>query len=183
MTPRAGTRMRRVKNLARVGMWIALAAVFALLRVSTWWLWVADGCAVALAVLSVIADVAERIAAVAELKADGRQRGWREKGSGLGGRGRNDDGPAGEAVHQWRALAVVSRLMPASAGRRWLAEAESLLAEAAAAQARRGGPQLPAVGAPAGGDDVGTRGPAACAPWPAPPGVSRKVCFVRKNYR
>jgi len=31
---------------------------------------------------------------------------------------------------------VVSRLMPASAGRRWLAEAESLLAEAAAA--RRG---------------------------------------------
>jgi hypothetical protein len=33
-------------------------------------------------------------------------------------------------------LAVVSRLMPASAGRRWLAEAESLLAEVPAA--RRG---------------------------------------------
>jgi hypothetical protein len=133
---RAGTRMRRVKNLARAGMFIASAAAFALLRVSTWWVWVAAGCAVALAVLSIIADVAERIAAVAELKVGGRQGGWRRKGSGLSGRGRDDDGPAGEAVHLWRTLAAVSRLMPASAGRRWLAEAESLLAEAATA--RRG---------------------------------------------
>jgi hypothetical protein len=133
---RAGTRMRRVKNLARVGMWIASAAVFALLSVSTGWLQVAAWSATALAVLSIIAEVAERIAAVAELKADGRRGGWRGKGSGLSGRGRDDVGPAGEAVHRWRMLAVVSRLMPASAGRRWLAEAESLLAEAAAA--RRG---------------------------------------------
>jgi hypothetical protein len=133
---RAGTRMRRVKNLARAGMWIASAAVFALLSVSTGWLQVAAWSATALAVLSIIAEVAERIAAVAELKADGRQGGWRRKGSGIGGRGRDDDGPAGEAVHRWRTLAAVSRLMPASAGRRWLAEAESLLAEAATA--RRG---------------------------------------------
>ena len=133
---RAGTRMRRVKNLARVGMWIASAAVFALLSVSTGWLQVAAWSATALAVLSIIAEVAERIAAVAELKADGRREGWRGKGSGIGGRGRDDDGPAGEAVHRWRTLAAVSRLMPASAGRRWLAEAESLLAEAATA--RRG---------------------------------------------
>jgi hypothetical protein len=135
---RAGTRMRRVKNLARAGMWIVLTAEFAL-QVSVspgWWLWVATGCAVALAVLSIIADVAERIAAVAELEAGGRQGGWRRKGSGLSGHGRDDDGPAGEAAHRWRTLAVVSLLMPASAGRRWLAEAESLLAEVAAA--RRG---------------------------------------------
>jgi hypothetical protein len=58
-------------------------------------------------------------------------------GNGLGVRGRDDvDGPVGEAVRGWRTLAVVSRLMPASAGRRWLAEAESLLSEITAA--RRG---------------------------------------------
>jgi hypothetical protein len=59
------------------------------------------------------------------------------KGSGLSGRGRDDDGgPADEAVLRRHTLAVVSRLMPRSAGRRWLAEAESLLAEVAGA--RRG---------------------------------------------
>jgi len=66
-------------------------------------------------------------------------RGWGNprKGLGLGGRVRDDDdGHAGAAAHRWRMLAVVSRLMPRSAGRRWLAEAESLLAEIA--PARRG---------------------------------------------
>ena len=38
-------------------------------------------------------------------------------------------GPAGAAAHRWRVLAMASRLMPRSAGRRWLAEAESLLSE------------------------------------------------------
>jgi hypothetical protein len=76
-------------------------------------------------------------AAVAEVKADGRGRGVRGKGGGQSGRGRDDgDGPAGEAVRGWHALAVVSRLMPRTAGRRWLAEAQSLLAEVTAA--RRG---------------------------------------------
>ena len=133
---RAGTRMRRVKNLALAGMWIGSVAVFALIRVSTGWQLVVGLSASALAVLAVIAEVAERIAVVTELKAGGRREGWRGKGSGLSGRGRDDDGPAGEAVRRRRALAVVSRLMPASAGRRWLAEAESLLAEITAA--RRG---------------------------------------------
>jgi hypothetical protein len=56
------------------------------------------------------------------------------KGSGLSGRGRDDgDGPAGEAVHRRHALAVVSRLMPRSAGRRWLAEAEVTAARRGAA--------------------------------------------------
>ncbi len=65
----------------------------------------------------------------------GRGRGGTERGSGLSGRGR-DDGHAGAAAHRWRMLAIVSRLMPRSAGRRWLAEVESLLSEIA--PARRG---------------------------------------------
>jgi hypothetical protein len=108
----------------------------------------------------------------------GRRRRGRRGGGGLAGRGRGgDDGPAGAAAHRWRVLVAVSRLMPRSAGRRWLAEADSLLAETAPARpARRGGPQLPAVRAPAGGDDVGTRGPAAGAARPAAPGVTAVRC-------
>jgi hypothetical protein len=128
MMPRAGSRTGRVKKLARAGSYIAMCATGALVL---WpgWMWVAVGCTLALTATGTAA-------AALELRADGRWRGIRRKGSGLGGRGRDDDGPAGEAVHRWRTLAVVSRLMPASAGRRWLAEAESLLAEVTAA--RRG---------------------------------------------
>jgi hypothetical protein len=94
------------------------------------WTWVAVGCTLALAVTS-------SIAAIAELRAEGRWKGWIRRGSGPSGRGRDDaDGPASEAAHRWRTLAVVARLMPRSAGRRWLAEAESLLAEIT--PARRG---------------------------------------------
>ena len=67
----------------------------------------------------------------------GRRRGSHGRGSGLSGRGRDDDdGPAGAAAHRWRMLVMVSRLMPRAAGLRWLAEAESLLSEIA--PARRG---------------------------------------------
>ena len=67
----------------------------------------------------------------------GRRRGSHGRGSGLSGRGRDDDdGPAGAVAHRWRMLVMVSRLMPRSAGLRWLAEAESLLSEVTAA--RRG---------------------------------------------
>jgi hypothetical protein len=63
--------------------------------------------------------------------------GGRGRGGGLSGRGRDDDdGPAGPAAHRWHTLAAVSRLMPGPAGRRWLAEAESLLSEIT--PARRG---------------------------------------------
>jgi hypothetical protein len=59
------------------------------------------------------------------------------RGSGLRARGRDGgDGPAGAATYPWRMLVMVSRLMPRSAGCRWLAEADSLLSEMAAA--RRG---------------------------------------------
>jgi hypothetical protein len=123
-------RMGQVKKLARAGVWIASGAVWALVYVSPGWTWVALASLAALGALSVAA-------AVAELKAGGRWRGIRRKGGGLGGRGRDDgDGPVGPAVRGWRTLAVVARLMPASAGRRWLAEAQSLLAEVTAT--RRG---------------------------------------------
>ena len=135
MMPSTGTRARRVKKLARAGAWVATSAMLVLSVETaqygwTWtWMWTALACMVALNAIGVTA-------AITELRAQGRRvRLWR-KGSGLSVRGRDDDGPAGEAVHRWRMLAVVSRLMPRSAGRRWLAEAESLLAEVTAA--RRG---------------------------------------------
>src|SRR5882724_3369501 len=99
MMPRTGARIGRVKKLARAGMWVAVGAEVTLVSVSPGWTLVALACSsVALGALSVIA-------AVAELRAEGRWVGIRRKGSGLSGRGRDDDGPAGEAVHRWRALA------------------------------------------------------------------------------
>ena len=67
---------------------------------------------------------------------DGGSQARRGQDGGVGGHPRADAGPAGPAPYQWRALLVVSRMMPGSAGRRWLAEAESLLSEIA--PARRG---------------------------------------------
>ena len=70
------------------------------------------------------------------MNSGGGRRGRREM-SGLGGRdpalgGRLD----GRAAHRRHGLVVVSRMMPGPAGRRWLAEAESVLWEITAA--RRG---------------------------------------------
>jgi hypothetical protein len=70
------------------------------------------------------------------MAASGYRPGGRRRGSGPSGRGRDNDGPTGAAPHQWHMLVMASLLMPRSAGRRWLAEAESLLSEVAAA--RRG---------------------------------------------
>ncbi|MGH3258597.1 MAG: hypothetical protein ACRDOU_24905 [Streptosporangiaceae bacterium] len=58
------------------------------------------------------------------------------RGSALRAYGRGDDGPVAMVSYRWRMLVVVSRMMPGPAGRRWLAEAESLLSEIA--PARRG---------------------------------------------
>ncbi len=55
--------------------------------------------------------------------------------SGLSGRDRAvGDQFDGLVTHRWRGLVMVSRMMPGPAGRRWLAEAESVLSEIAAAQ-------------------------------------------------
>jgi hypothetical protein len=131
MMPR--TRLEWVEKLAGAGMWIAIGASSYLVSTRPEWKWAAAGCIMTLAVVSAVAGIPRRLAGrrLALQKGSGRGRD-----SGLSGRGRDGDGPAGEAAHRWPALAVVSRLMPAAAGRRWLAEAESLLAEVPAA--RRG---------------------------------------------
>jgi hypothetical protein len=66
----------------------------------------------------------------------GGPRGRREM-SGLGGRASALGGWLdGQAAHRRHGLVMVSRMMPGPAGRRWLAEAESVLWEITAA--RRG---------------------------------------------
>jgi hypothetical protein len=136
MMPR--TRLEWVEKLAGAGMWIAIGASSYVASTRPEWKWAAAGCVMALAVVSAVAGIPRRLAGrrVVLRKGSGRSGRGRDEGSGRSGRGRDDDGPVGEAVHRRRTLAVVSRLMPASAGRRWLAETESLLAEVTAA--RRG---------------------------------------------
>jgi hypothetical protein len=73
---------------------------------------------------------------VIAMAASGGRPGGRRRGSGWSGRGRDDDGSGSAAAHRWHMLVMASRLMPGSAGRRWLTEAESVLSETAAA--RRG---------------------------------------------
>ena len=130
MMPRTGPRTVRVKKqglvwLAGAGIWIAIGAAVILPPDRAGWVRVTGAFGYGLAALSFIAVYAAR-----------RRRG-RPSGSGLSVLGRDDgDAPDGPAAHRWRALALVSRLMPGSAGRRWLAEAESLLAEVT--PARRG---------------------------------------------
>jgi hypothetical protein len=121
--PHDEARKKRALTAAFIGGGAVMAyVVLAASRFSAWqWVPLAAGLAV--------------ITAVAVAGRAGRP-GGRGRGSGLRGRGRDDDGPAGAAVHRWRMLVTVSRLMPRSAGCRWLAEAGSLLSEIAAA--RRG---------------------------------------------
>ena len=125
MMPRTGPRSDRVKKqgmawLAGAGLWIALGVAEVLAPGPAGWVRVTFACCMGLSALSFIAVY--------------RVRG-RRTGSGLSVRGWGDDhGPDGGAVHGWRTLGVVSRLMPRSAGRRWLAEAASLLAEVPAAR-------------------------------------------------
>jgi hypothetical protein len=132
MRPRASTRIERVKKLTSAGIWAAVMVTWVLAFIAPGWTLVAGACTLAVTALSLIA----RLAAFDALPF-GRRWGRRPKGSSLRGDGRDgDDGPAGGAAHQWHTLVMVSRLMPRSANRRWLAEAESLLAEVPAA--RRG---------------------------------------------
>jgi hypothetical protein len=118
--PRHEARKKRALTAAFTGGVAVMAyVVLSATRFSAWqWVPLALGLTV--------------ITAIAVAGAVGRGRG-----SGLGGRSRDvDDEAAGAAAHRWHTLVMVARLMPWSAGRRWLAEAESLLPEIAAA--RRG---------------------------------------------
>lgn len=121
LTPDIDPRKERTKKRARAVLCIAMGAMTVLLLIQSGWSWVAPAGVIAISAISVIARTGDL--------PGGRGRGSRSRGSGLSGRGRDDDdGPAG-AAHRWRMLVMVSRLMPRSVGRRWLAEAESLLSE------------------------------------------------------
>ena len=135
MMPR--TRLEWVEKLTAAGMWIAIGASVYLAGTRPGWAWVLSGCVVVLAVVNAVAGIPRRRGGRPLVLWKGSGRGRDGDSGGISGYGREDGGElADQAVHWWRTLAVVSRLMPASAGRRWLAESESLLAEVAAA--RRG---------------------------------------------
>jgi hypothetical protein len=122
MTLDAGPRGERVKKqgivwLAGAGMWIMLGAAVVLVPEAAGWVRVTFACSMGLTAISFIAVY--------------RRRSGRA-GNGLSAQVRGeDDEPDRETVRRWRTMAMMSRLMPASAGRSWLAEAESLLAEVA----------------------------------------------------
>jgi hypothetical protein len=127
------SRLERVEKLAGIGVWVISSVVLYLASTGTDWTYVPGGCVMALSVVVVAASIQRRVAGqrLELAKGSGRSgHGQHDGGSGVGGPGRDDDaGPAAETVYRRRTLAVVSRLMPASVGRRWLAEAESVLAE------------------------------------------------------
>src|ERR1700733_7214565 len=127
MTPDIDPRKERVKQRARVGICIAMGAMVVLLLLRPGWTWVPVAFVIAVSVISPIGSTGDL--------PGGRRRGGSGTGSGLRGHGRDDDGgPVGGAAHRWRMLVMLSRLMPRSAGQRWLTEAESLLSEITAAR-------------------------------------------------
>jgi hypothetical protein len=130
MMPGIDREERRKKRAPVIAVIVSGTAVVSVLFRADWqWVPLAAGMSAAIAVVASIDLPGSRG------KGGGRS-GRHGRGSGLSGRGRDDDGPAGVAAHRWHMLVMVSRLMPRSAGRRWLAEAESLLSEITAT--RRG---------------------------------------------
>ena len=128
MRPGIDPREDARKQRARIGLlvyWVVVTASTVLLSGTRFsaWRWMPG--ALGITVFTVVA-----------LAGNGYRPAGRGRGGGASGRGRDDDGPVGAAAHRWRMLVLVSRLMPRSKGRRWLAEAGSLLSEIAAA--RRG---------------------------------------------
>jgi hypothetical protein len=137
--PREVRRKKRGRVSAFIGS--STMAISALFQPGWEWLPLAVGVSAAIAVAA-SADLPGRSGrdsgltgrALILLIRDGTVTGSRGSGSGSGsglaGPGRDDDdGLVDATAHQWRMLAAVSRLMPRPAGRRWLAEAESLLSE------------------------------------------------------
>jgi hypothetical protein len=96
------TRLEWVEKLAGAGMWITIGASAFVVSSRPEWAWPVSACIIALAVVSAAAGIPRR-------RAGRRLVLW----------------------HRPLTLALVSRLMPGSDGRRWLAEAESILAEIA----------------------------------------------------
>ena len=110
----------RRKKRGRVGGFIGSGTIIISGLFQPGWEWVPFAVGVSAAVA---------VAASGDLPG-GRGRGGHGRGGSLSGRGRDyDDGPVGAAADRWHTLVMASRLMPRSAGRRWLAEADSLLSE------------------------------------------------------
>jgi hypothetical protein len=124
MMPGVGPHEEQVRQRVRLGLCAAMAAMTVLVIIRPGWTWVPAAFVVTVAALSTIA-------------VRGGLPRVRSRGSGLSGRGRDDhDGPVSAAACPWPTLVVLSQVMPRSAGRRWLAEASSLLSEITGA--RRG---------------------------------------------
>jgi hypothetical protein len=129
MMPNIDPRVEARKKRARVVVFISACAATASAAVSgsrfnAWhWLpWI-----VGMAAIIIFTAIS--------MAASGYRFGGRGRGSGLSAHGRDgDDGPLGTATYRWPVLVAMSRMMPRSAGRRWLAEAESLLSEIPAAK-------------------------------------------------
>lgn len=126
MMPAIDPRELARKARARVAATIMVGAVGASSVLSAagfvGWLWVPS-------VLGLILIIIFTATAAAS---SGDRPGGSGKGIALGWRGRDDVAPAGLAAHRWPVLLVTSRVMPRAAAHRWLAEAESVLAEIAA---------------------------------------------------
>jgi hypothetical protein len=117
MMPDVGPRNERVRQRVRAGMCAAMVAMTVLVIIRPGWTWVPVAFVITVASLSTIA-------------VRGGLPRARSRSFGLSVRGRDhDDGPVSAAAYQWRVLVMMSRTMPRSAGRRWLAEADSLLSE------------------------------------------------------
>jgi hypothetical protein len=126
MMPGIDPRSQARKKRARIGAFITAGAAMASsalsgTRFSPWeWVpWV-----LGLTVITVFTAIA--------MAASGGRPGGRERDSGLSGRGRDDDGPAGTAAHRWHMLVMVSR--GAGAGK---ADAAVAVRGAQGPQARR----------------------------------------------
>jgi hypothetical protein len=114
-----GPDSERRKKRARAGAFIGCGTIVISGLFQPDWQWVP---------FAVGVPVVAALLTSGDLRGVGRRAHGR--GSGLSRAGRDEDGPIG-AAHRWRTLAMVSRLMPGPGGRRWLAEAESLLSEIA----------------------------------------------------
>src|SRR5438270_11906991 len=111
MMPR--TRLEWVERLAGAGMWIAIGASVYLASTRPGRMWVLAGCIMVLAVVSAVAGIPRRLAGRRLVLRKGNGHG---RDSGLSRHGRDDDGPAAEAVPGGHALAVVARVEPRPAG-------------------------------------------------------------------
>jgi hypothetical protein len=129
MMPSIDREERRKKRAPVIAFIVTAALLVSVLLPASWqWLPIAVGTSAAIAVGVTIDPPVGR----------GRRSGLRRRrgrGSGLSAHGRDDaDGLVAVTAHRWHTLVMVSWLMPRQPGRRWLAEAESLLSEIPAFQ-------------------------------------------------